>query len=973
MSDPAADAFEQQISRFIVGIDLGTTNSAVAFVDTEAAKPKVHSFRLEQWIDFGIRESRELLPSFHYQPTEPENASFRTSGGAEANSGASASSGGKSTSVSVVGSLARDRGLQLPGRQISSAKSWLCHEGVNRRAPILPWQSDDDVEKLSPVEASSRYLAHIRKCWDAQHRTHPLADQDVVLTLPASFDQVARQLTIEAAAMAGLPRVLLIEEPQAAFYAWLNLHHEGWEKIVTAGQTILVCDIGGGTTDFTLIRVRAAHENAEASAQAEQTLLDRDAQTLSLHRVAVGQHLILGGDNLDLALAKFAERKLAAGKQLPPRAWDALRQACRVTKETLLGRSAPASYTIHLPGSGSRLVSSGSQVEITASEVQSVILDGFFPTCELTTRPMAQVTGFQEFGLPFANDPAITKHLASFLWDHRRDGRSEAELQSLSDIELAKPDWILFNGGVLESSQIKQRIEDAISNWFAGNGTIASNWRVGVLQGDRLDVAVSRGAAYFGQVRRGDGVRIEAKLARSYYVMVSQSPPRCVCVIPGSASPGDKFRLDAMPFELSVGQPVQFPIVYSSTRLADRVGECYEVDEQNFAHLPPIRTVLELPGKRRQEQLPVVLETELSQIGTLQLWCVATSSQQRWKLEFDVRASTETDRAASESSAAQVGIVDQSVMQNARAAIEACFGPNGTLKPSQLMQTLSDQLEKNRQAWPPSLLRSMWQDLVDFEACRQRSADHETRWLNLLGYVLRPGYGMAADDWRVALTWRSVYGRLAFATPSSRSESLILWRRLAGGFTAGQQLAVYQQIAGPLRGLLDPVRRAKGGSSIAPNELAELLRLVGSLELLPKSEKSQLGRWLLELQKVKKWAFSSSAIYWTLGRLGSRVPTYGPLNAVVDTTEVELWLEELLVRSASDHESAYQLALLQCARLVHDRYRDIDSELRERVLRRLEQMGAPEHYRTLVSTGGQLATEEANQILGESLPLGLTI
>jgi len=525
----------------------------------------------------------------------------------------------------------------------------------------------------------------------------------------------------------------------------------------------------------------------------------------------------------------------------------------------------------------------------------------------------------------------------------------------MSDVELAKPDWILFNGGVLESSQIKQRIVDAIAKWFAGTKSIATDWRVGVLDGDRLDVAVSRGAAYFGQVRRGDGVRIEAKLARSYYVTVSQSPPRGVCVIPGSASPGDKFRLDAMPFELIVGQPVQFPISYSSTRLADRVSECYDLDEQNFSDLPPIRTVLEFPGKRRQERLPVVLEAELSQIGTLQLWCVATDSQQRWKLEFDIRATTETDRKASESAAAQCGIVDDSVQATARGAIEECFGA------------------KSRQAWPPSLLRSMWQDLMDFESGRQRSADHETRWLNLLGYVLRPGYGLAADDWRVAQSWRAVYGRLAFATPSSRSESLILWRRLAGGFTAGQQMAVYQQVAGPLRGLLDPVRRAKGGSSVAPNELTELLRLVGSLELLPKSEKSQLGRWLLELQKVKKWSFSSAAIFWTLGRLGSRVPTYGPLNAVIETAEVELWLELLLARPAVDHESTYQLALLQCARLVNDRYRDIDSELRERIIVQLKQTTAPEHYITLVASGGQLAAEEATQILGESLPLGLSL
>lgn len=321
----------------------------------------------------------------------------------------------------------------------------------------------------------------------------------------------------------------------------------------------------------------------------------------------------------------------------------------------------------------------------------------------------------------------------------------------------------------------------------------------------------------------------------------------------------------------------------------------------------------------------------------------------------------------------QGGILDSSVQLLARNVIAQCFGDGAELKPSQLLSTLTDQLELGRQSWPPSLLRSIWQDLIDFEPGRKRSPEHEARWLNMLGYVLRPGYGMAADDWRVAQTWRTVYGRLQFATANSRSESLILWRRLAGGFTAGQQLAIYQQIAGPLRGLLDPARRAKSGSSIAPNDLAELLRLVGSLELLPKSEKSQLGQWLLDLQRVKKWSFASSAIFWAVGRLGSRAPTYGPLNTVVATETAAGWLESLLSREATDHAAPYQLALMQLARRVHDRYRDIDAALRSQVLARLDKMSAPEHYRLLVDQGGQLASEEAAQIIGESLPLGLTL
>lgn len=950
--DSTSDAFEQQLSRFVVGIDLGTTNAAVAFIDTNKSRPKVETFRVEQWVDFDTREARELLPSFYYQPTSDELRALSTNGEVEP----------------VVGCLARDRGLQLPGRQIASAKSWLCHDGVDREAPILPWQGDDDVVKLSPVEASSRYLGHIRAAWDKQHRNHPLAEQEVVLTLPASFDQVARQLTIQAAKLAGLPRVVLIEEPQAAFYAWLNLHQDGWEQIVAPGQAILVCDIGGGTTDFTLIRVRHASQAAQEFSFANADSNPTRPKTMTLHRVAVGQHLILGGDNLDLALAKFAETKL--GKQLAPRAWDALRQACRVTKEVLLGDHPPATYTIHLPGTGSRLIGSGTQVEISAAEVEQVILDGFLPQCVLTDRPQTAQVGFQEFGLPYAHDAAITRHLASFLWDHRTAGRLEEEAE-LSDQAAARPDWLLFNGGVLASSQIRERIQSSIALWFAGHGC-PSDWQPQVLQGERLDLAVAHGAAYFGQVRRGQGVQIEAKLARSYYLTVSQDPPQVVCIIPGSASPGDKFRLDTIQMELAIGQPVQFPIFYSATRLADEAGKCYEVDPQHFMQLPPIRTVLELPGKRRQERLPVFIEAELTQIGTLQIWCVSTDGQHRWALEFDVRATTETDRRSLDSAATQQGIVDASTAGIARDVLEQVFAPEADLKPTQVMQALSDRLQLGRQAWPPSLLRSMWLDLMELEAGRRKSADHEARWLNLLGYTLRPGYGLAADDWRVAQTWRNCYGKLAFAAPTSRSESLILWRRIAGGFTAGQQLAVFQQVAGPLRSVLDPAKRAKGGGSLAPHEFAELLRLVGSLELLPKADKSQLGDWLIALLRVKKWASSHAPILWAIGRLGSRVPTYGPLNTVVDAQHVESWLSELQLMNTVSLP-ALQLALMQCARRVHDRYRDVHDLRRADVIAQLQATNAPPHYLTLVSEGGQLAHEEANQIIGESLPLGLSI
>ena len=951
------NAFDETPSRYIVGIDLGTTNCAVAYLDTESVESgkensnsKIRPFSVTQWVDFGTFEKRDLLPSFWYEPLGEEQ---KTLNGATA----------------IVGCLARDRGLQMPGRQISSAKSWLCHDGVDRDSPILPWQGSDDVQKLSPVDASASYLAQIRTTWDRSFPEHPLAEQDIVLTLPASFDQVARQLTIEAAARAGLKRILPIEEPQAAFYAWLARHSADWEKRVKEGETILVCDIGGGTTDFTLIRVRAASQSAQ---EPNETLDEANRNKLSLHRVAVGQHLILGGDNIDLALAKFAEHKLSPGKSLPSRAWDALRHACRVAKEQLLGDAPPEKHNIHLPGSGSRLVGGGQQVEITREEIEACVLDGFFPKCELNSRPDFQAAGFQEFGLPFAADAGITRHLAAFLWDHRTDGRSDEDLESLGDLAAAKPDWILFNGGVMTSTQLCERLVSVVGSWFAGESGISTDWQPGVLEGERLDRAVATGAAYFGQVRRGDGVAIEAKLACSYYLQTSVDPPAAICVVPGSASPGDSFKLADMPFELAVGEPVQFPLAYSSTRLADQVGQRIELNDEHFRMLPPIRTVLELTKRRRQDKLPVFVQVDLTQIGTLQMHCQAVESEHRWKLEFDVRGSTQTDRELTEASAAQAGVLDAGAEAAARDVLSRTFGESSDIKPSKIMYELGEALDMRKSDWPPQLLREIWACLIELQSGRKKSAAHEARWLNLLGYSLRPGYGLAADDWRVAQSWRTVHGKLAFSAISSRNEALILWRRIAGGFTAGQQLTVYQQIASPLRGVLDPIRRAKGGTAgVTPNDLIELLRLVGALELLPKTEKTQIGNWLTDLLRIKKWQPCASAVLWTLGRLGARVPTYGPLNCVVDPQAVEVWLNKLLEWDGLDPNLS--LALMLCSRRVHDRYRDVASNLRPQIVNRLEKLSAPAAYSHLVLEGGELDAEAQSQIIGEALPMGLQL
>jgi hypothetical protein len=958
------DVLMQEVpGRYLVGIDLGTTNCAVAYVDTQSNSPSVINFKVPQWVDWQTSEERETLPSFSYQWTAEEQSQAASLADEIASREKVKERSSKNSTYRSVGVWARERGSQTPGRQIASAKSWLCHEGVDRTSPLLPWHADNDVEKISPVVASSFYLAKIVEAWNHKFPSHPLAEQEVILTLPASFDEIARELTLEAARLAGLTRVFLIEEPQAAFYAWLHRHSDSWDKIIQPGQSILVCDIGGGTTDFTLIRVR------EAAVQAESEILDRSIQSqLTLHRVAVGQHLILGGDNFDLALAKFVEDKLSGGKQLPHRQWEILRQRCRSAKEILLGNGAPGSYTIHLPSGGSRLLSEGLQAVVTREDINKVLVDGFFPEVALSDKPTTVVSGFVEFGLPYASDAAITKHLASFLTDHAWAGRSEKEKSELSELRAARPDWILFNGGVLESGQIQDRVVSIVSKWFAEKDDSAKDrWKPGVLEAPRKDLAVAEGAAYFGLVRRGKGIKIDARLARSYYLTVSKNPPRSICLVPGEAAAGDRFVLDSHPFELAVGVPVEFNLYVSSLRLADPVGSVVEIDPTQMHPLPPIRTVIEAVRSKQKTTERVKLEAELSEIGTLQLSCVSISSGRRWKMDFDIRSALESGRSGHSGMGEAAGIVEQDLLLKSEGVLRAVF-VDGSLPPARLMKELKAALEIDRNQWPPSLLRGMWQQLIDCEEGRRRSPEHELRWLNLVGYCLRPGYGMAADDWRVTESWRRVHGKLAFPAISSRQEAIVLWRRVAGGFTAGQQLALFQSLQSYFR---DQIANRGKAIRTGCSELVELIRLIGSLELLPIIDKTKLVDVLAEVARDKKATPLHSGAWWAIGRLASRSPLYGPLTGIVNASKVEQWIDQWLILGSSTPEM--QLAMMQVARRTGDRYRDLSEESRNDVLQWFERTGAPEHYQQLVREVGVLADNEKLEVMGDSLPLGLRI
>jgi molecular chaperone DnaK (HSP70) len=938
--------------RFLVGIDLGTTNSAVAFVDTRADRWEVRDFPISQMTAPSEVEARAVLPSFHYEPAAGEFAG----GAMKLPWGETAEGAAKEYAVGI---FAREHGAVVPGRLVVSAKSWLSHSGVDRTAPLLPWHGAGDVTKLSPVEVSRRYLGHIRAAWDFANPGFGLGEQDVILTVPASFDEIARELTVEAAKGAGILRVTLLEEPQAAFYAWIDAQGDKWEERMREGEKILVCDIGGGTTDFTLIRVK------------------RHEEKIVFHRVAVGEHLILGGDNLDLALAHHLERRVKGEGKLDARYWGPLVRTCRALKESLLGPDAPQKVTVSLAGGGSKLIGGAIRLEVARQEVLDLLLEGFLPRVELGEKPAARRSGFQEFGLPYASDPAITKYLGAFLVAHReeRGERLGFRVQG-SGADAARPDLVLFNGGLFESPVLRGRLIEVLSGWFGG----AEGWTPRILENDRLDLAVARGAAYYGMVRRGHGVRISGGLARSYYVGVQtggdESAGSALALLPAGTEEGQEVVLPDRTFNLLIRQPVEFPLYVSSIRTTDRPGELVKVDAEQMTQLPAIRTVLQSGRKTAADTVRVTLHARLTEIGTLEMWCAEAGGDRKWRLQFDVRGTQRSDYSGHESAAEAEGVVDEGIVNECASLIRASFVKGSPHRPEGLIKRLEHATGLTRQEWPASLMRRFWEVLLEAESGRRLSDQHEARWLNLLGFCLRPGYGLAVDDWRVAQTWRLYPSRVVYAKNELvRAEWWILWRRLAGGLSAGQQQTLAQPLLGAFR---DRIRMPGSGGrnrepayQFGPHETAEVWRALGAMELLPIEMKTELAMMLIDLLGRDRPATIHEAALWAIGRIGARVPVYGPLNAMTPAEQVEAWLTAIV--GLKHHDQAAMFAVVQMARLTGDRYRDVSDATRAKVLGWLGEHGAPGHFVALVWEGGRLADEEQKAAFGEALPRGLRI
>ena len=920
-----------QPARYLIGIDLGTTHTVAAYADTTQTETlQIEIFQIEQLTGPGEITALPLLPSVRYHPAPGEMTEADTR---------LAWSKDHEENRPVIGELARLLGSKTHGRTITSAKSWLSHGAVDRNAPILPWGAAEGVSRISPVEASASYLEHVRSAWNRKFPDHPMEQQEVVITVPASFDEAARSLTLDAARLAGLGTVSLLEEPQAACYDWVWHHRQSLGKDLEGVRLLLVVDVGGGTTDLTLIHVEA------------------DGKAPKLTRVGVGDHLMLGGDNLDLTLANIVEQRLSLDRRLRAAELSQVVEQCRLAKESLLGDDAPATASVTLLGAGANLIGGARVVELSREHVREGVLEGFFPLTGLAEMPERKRSGVVEFGLPYAPDPAISKHIAAFFNQHKR-----AMEEVLGHENQPLPDAVLLNGGMFLSPIVTNRLLDLLSEWRNGQ-------RLTHLRNDRPDQAVAHGAVAFGLARRGFPVRrIGGGSARTYFLVVdteTQGLRQGICLLPRGSEAGQELFLADHNFALTLGVPVRFHLVTSIADTHWQPGDLVDIDEDHFQALPPLAVAFDRETSQGREEAVVRLASSLTEMGTLQLQCVDVADfQRRWNVEFQLRQ---------RHSPAQSSLHDETHPKANEAAelIRLVFGKKTRVVDTKQIKGLRTDLEKilgKRESWATPLLRELFAALLEGLPHRRRSDAHERVWLSLTGYCLRPGFGFPLDDWRVEQIWAIYALGIQHQNESQNwTEWWTLWRRIAGGLNAEAQGTLFDALAD----FINPEKAKRGNLPTLAKKRGyeDMLRLAAVLERLPLNDKIALGGWLLtRLGKPGEPA----EIGWALGRVGARIPFHGGLNCVLPRETAEAWLSTLLDYDWKNVTTAGFAATL-VARMTGDRERDIGEDLRIKVIDRLRTAKAPESWLAMVREVKELDEADEKRIFGEALPPGLKL
>jgi molecular chaperone DnaK (HSP70) len=907
-------------ARFSIGIDLGTTSAALAFVPLGVDAP-AEILAVSQWETLDTLVEAPTLPSFLYLAEDALAEQLR----------------GRATGADgwIAGLLARRRAGEVPGRVVRSAKSWLCHHAADRSAPILPWGSEDllPAQKISPIQAGALILNYLRTAWDGRFAAsgHGFGEQEITITVPASFDAAAQRLTLDAAKAAGFPGgVHLLEEPQAAFYCWLERHSPA-NSLGEASDPrhVLIVDVGGGTSDFSLFELRPGVS----------------VGTPAITRVAVSDHILLGGDNIDLALAVRLEPRLVGerGRISGPQ-WDHLVAACRQVKEQALSGTASSDrpFTVALPGRGSSLIAGAQTASLTRDEVERLVLDGFFPACDADARPYRTQAGLRDWGLPYAADSAVTRHLADFLRDRPSAGA------------------VLFNGGSLRPAFLRQRLLDQIAVWQDGSRPVE-------LANDVPDLAVALGAARFGKLLHNHSARIAAGSGRAVFLEVGTAVSNegaLVCVLPRDAKAEQVFDIDLPGLEARTDQLVSFQACSSTRHRRCEAGDVLPRDDA-YQRLPPLETIIRTttgadgePGRT----VPVRLAAKMNALGLLQLSCVSTDPQmpQSWPLEFNLRPHEQGRVPAA-------APVAPNAVPEARQAAQDCVttifsrpAKSGRLTANAILKQLESSLGLPRHEWNAALLRNLWPALNERMPGRNLSVEHEEAWLMLAGFLLRPGFGFAHDGLRIDELWRLREAGLCFPGKRNKAQEHILWRRVAGGLSAERQTML-------IAGELDIIR------NVRPSP--ELIRLVGSLERLPRETKERLIQTFInrtvELSEAKQHCTPYLA---ALGLLLNRAPLYAGPEAVVAPEFVARayaafqpldWAETALLEMHN--------LFLRAARVVDDRNLDVPKSLRDQIAYKLERAGLAPTRTVTIRAFMPLARVDRTSLYGEALPPGLVL
>lgn len=910
--------------RFLVGIDLGTTQCALSYLDLRAKKREIKSFQIPQFVEKGQAAGCPTLPSLLFLPDDP--AVFGTPPWADAPG-------------PIVGTFARELGAELPSRLIHSAKSWLCHPRIDRLSAILPWQSDLVRDKLSPVDASAAYLRHLADAWNhAMAADDPdlrLEKQQIIVTVPASFDPVARNLTLEAITRSGLPVKTLLEEPQAAFYDFLARHPKTLERELRGVKTALVIDIGGGTTDFSLIGVEWPETSDEPD----------------FSRLAVGPHLLIGGDNLDLAVAKAVEARFHhKGRKLVAKQWLSVLEQSRSVKERALGEAdgADEKARFTVSGAGSRVVAQSFSQELPLSELREMLVDGYFPAVAADERPAEDAgIGLSEAGLPYSRDPAVTRHLAAFLAEHG-----------------AMPDAVLFNGGTMLSPLLRQRILDVLTEWRGGKPPKE-------LQNPHPMLAVASGAVYYSMVGLGLGHRIKAGSPVSIYLGIGTGrtgrgerhvPEQVLCLLPKGAEVERPVSISGKTFGVDLGQDVAFYAYFTpSAPRGESLGDLMKYSARRLTPLPPLRWKTGKADSRETGVKQVGLDVTLRETGRLQVVCRGCGDDPFLReLMFDLTPEEEVETDA----AAAKGLTKRQLGQ-IKKLIDGLFSDTPD-RPAfnQLFKLLEELLGTRREDWNLPVLRVLFDLSVDDERF-QGGDDARMAWFRLVGYALRPGFGAPGDEARVERLLKLRENPPASKNTGLWSEWWIMWKRIAPGLSAECQT----ELVGTLEATLFPTKKQGKGDRVADqHERNQIWRLLAQCERISVEEKSRIGTWILRASG--SFGRDQIALY-ALGRLGARVMSYAPPTALVPVVVVSEWAEQLLRRGPAPAGSTYaDWALREFGRKTGDRLVQMDDALRKRIIERLKTGERKKSFMQPLLEVQILQADDLAEFCGERLPSG---